>query len=68
MRRFGRFLVAKICAIIVVVVGSWIPWIVNLFAKDSFKQSVKALAGRSEVSSGVYQLLGMPPQIPSRPV
>ena len=57
--RFFRTLKTNLWAILVVVVGSWIPWVVSFIAKDAFKQAIKALAARSSVSEGAYQILSL---------
>jgi hypothetical protein len=59
MRRFWEFLRSKLWAIAFAVVGSFMPWVVSMLLKDTFKQTVRAIAGRNEVSSGMYQLLGI---------
>lgn len=57
MLPFLKFLKPKLWVIIVALVGSWIPWVVNLIAKDAFKAMVRGIAGRNDVSSGAYQML-----------
>src|ERR1022692_1731035 len=64
MRLFFTLLRKWIWACIVMVIGSWIPWTVNLFLKDAFKVTVKELAGRHSVSLGVYQLLALAASYP----
>lgn len=59
MRIFWRFLKRTLWAVIVALVGGFIPWTCNIFLKDAFKQAVKGLADKNEVSAAVYTLLAI---------
>jgi len=59
MRNFFDSIKPKLWLALIALVGSWIPWIINLFVKEAFKQTVKGFAERNDVSSGVYQLLAI---------
>jgi len=59
MRKFGKLLQKKLWAAVVAVVGGCLPWTISLFAKDTFKQTIKNIAERTDVSSGFYQLMAI---------
>src|SRR5438067_493075 len=46
------------------IMGSFLPWVVGIVIKDTFKDAVKALAERNDVSSSMYQLLAIAAQNP----
>jgi|SRR5579863_508774 len=59
MWKFIDYIKPKLWAALVAIVGGLLPWLIKLYAKDAFKQAVKAVAEKSDVSSGAYQLLAV---------
>src|SRR5579859_1101519 len=64
MDTFANALRQKVWTAIVLLIGSWIPWLISKFATDAFKQTVRGFAQSSAVTAGMYNLMALAAQNP----